>query len=196
MALIKCPECGREISDQADTCIYCGYPLKKKQETTIVTEKKPLQSHVIGYRTGAGSVMAIYIVGEILAVILTTIFIAMGVLYGVWGLLAFILVLSVFLLAVCTFGLIRIAINSSNTRNCIEYDANDSKLVLCTLYGREIRIDPKDYVELRDNFMTDNMLMFTYRLPSGSLKKVNLGPCADRESLRSKIKNVIDNLDK
>ena len=28
MALIKCPECGKEISDMATTCIYCGYPIK------------------------------------------------------------------------------------------------------------------------------------------------------------------------
>lgn len=27
MALIKCPECGKEVSDKAAACIYCGYPL-------------------------------------------------------------------------------------------------------------------------------------------------------------------------
>lgn len=30
MALIKCPECGNKISNQASTCIYCGYPLNQK----------------------------------------------------------------------------------------------------------------------------------------------------------------------
>ena len=29
MALIKCPECGREISDKSKQCIYCGYPLEE-----------------------------------------------------------------------------------------------------------------------------------------------------------------------
>ena len=28
MALIRCLECGREISDKSEKCIYCGYPLK------------------------------------------------------------------------------------------------------------------------------------------------------------------------
>ena len=28
MSLIKCPECKKEISDQAEKCIYCGYPIK------------------------------------------------------------------------------------------------------------------------------------------------------------------------
>jgi len=32
MALIKCPECGREISDKSEMCIHCGYPLNKKTE--------------------------------------------------------------------------------------------------------------------------------------------------------------------
>ena len=29
MALIKCPECGKEISDASAACIHCGYPLNK-----------------------------------------------------------------------------------------------------------------------------------------------------------------------
>ena len=31
MALINCPECGKEISDQVKNCPNCGYPLKKKK---------------------------------------------------------------------------------------------------------------------------------------------------------------------
>ena len=27
MALIKCPECGKEVSDKAQNCINCGFPL-------------------------------------------------------------------------------------------------------------------------------------------------------------------------
>jgi len=29
MAMIDCPECGRQVSDQADTCPACGHPLKR-----------------------------------------------------------------------------------------------------------------------------------------------------------------------
>ena len=28
MALIHCPECGKEVSDQATACVCCGYPLR------------------------------------------------------------------------------------------------------------------------------------------------------------------------
>lgn len=31
MALINCPECGKEISDQVSNCPNCGYPLKKNK---------------------------------------------------------------------------------------------------------------------------------------------------------------------
>lgn len=31
MALIKCPECGKEVSENAENCIHCGYPLSKPE---------------------------------------------------------------------------------------------------------------------------------------------------------------------
>lgn len=34
MALIKCPECGKEISDKAKACIHCGYPLENVDTRT------------------------------------------------------------------------------------------------------------------------------------------------------------------
>ena len=33
MALIKCPECGKEISDKSEKCIHCGFPLVKEKNT-------------------------------------------------------------------------------------------------------------------------------------------------------------------
>lgn len=50
MALIKCPECGKEISDKASACPNCAYPfgnnnyvvneLKKQSEYTMICRKK------------------------------------------------------------------------------------------------------------------------------------------------------------
>ncbi len=37
MALIKCPECGKEISDTAKNCIHCGYVLK--EETNVAPQQ-------------------------------------------------------------------------------------------------------------------------------------------------------------
>ena len=38
MALIKCPECGKEVSTEASVCPHCGYPLHQKQEKVIEAE--------------------------------------------------------------------------------------------------------------------------------------------------------------
>lgn len=44
MALIKCPECGKEISDKATACPNCGMPLKRGDrgtyDVTITREKQ------------------------------------------------------------------------------------------------------------------------------------------------------------
>ena len=32
MALINCPECGKQISDKAENCIHCGFPLQQQNK--------------------------------------------------------------------------------------------------------------------------------------------------------------------
>lgn len=46
MALIKCPECGKEISDKAPACIHCGCPIQP-QQTAYRTETPPTPEKVI-----------------------------------------------------------------------------------------------------------------------------------------------------
>ena len=40
MALIICPECGKEISDKAKCCIHCGYPLEEMQKAQQEQEER------------------------------------------------------------------------------------------------------------------------------------------------------------
>ena len=43
MALIKCPECGKEISDKAAACPNCGMPLRREDRGTydvVITREK------------------------------------------------------------------------------------------------------------------------------------------------------------
>lgn len=41
MALINCPECDKEVSDKANVCIHCGYPLNEfKSETILDSQSK------------------------------------------------------------------------------------------------------------------------------------------------------------
>ena len=51
MAIINCPECGKEISDRAETCIYCGYPLKEPMKEEALKKEvsgKELFKEVLG----------------------------------------------------------------------------------------------------------------------------------------------------
>lgn len=47
MALIKCPECGKEISDKSEKCIGCGFPieifLKNQEEEKVKKELETLE---------------------------------------------------------------------------------------------------------------------------------------------------------
>lgn len=68
MALIKCSECGNEMSDKAMACPKCGYPINSSNEVKLssVPERKPLDM---------GKVKKI---GIIVAIVLVVIFIVKG----------------------------------------------------------------------------------------------------------------------
>lgn len=48
MALIKCPECGREISDKAVACVNCGFPIRE-----FLAEQEAPKSETAGDVTGS-----------------------------------------------------------------------------------------------------------------------------------------------
>lgn len=56
MALIKCPECGKEISDKAPTCTHCGFPIERPMvgiPTTILFTISPIWGIILfAYITG------------------------------------------------------------------------------------------------------------------------------------------------
>lgn len=44
MSLIKCPECGKEISDKAVTCPQCGYPIGNEANSTSINKEEPIMA--------------------------------------------------------------------------------------------------------------------------------------------------------
>ena len=48
MALIKCSECGKEISDKSKSCIHCGYDLSNVEEFSNVIIKKEKHAKLKG----------------------------------------------------------------------------------------------------------------------------------------------------
>lgn len=44
MALIKCPDCGKEVSNRAANCIHCGYPLAVKEPNVSFNENNGIHN--------------------------------------------------------------------------------------------------------------------------------------------------------
>ena len=188
--LIECPECKKKISDQAKSCPYCGYPINETKEE--LKESKIRKSFTVAYRGDPGSIVSIitiigvfallFTIGGILLLALVDYLTPLGVfalIFGVWLDVTTIVYISYFVH------------NKQNmSHNCIEYDAEKDKLVLCTLYGEIIEIDVEDYLELKDNFFTDNMLLFTYKTKENKTKKVKLGYCSNRDEIRNNIRKI------
>jgi len=71
MALIKCNECGKEISDKATTCIHCGCP-KPKQKKEIEDYKNLIITNITKMNTKQklGGILAIVGLTILLLIIL------------------------------------------------------------------------------------------------------------------------------
>lgn len=53
MALMKCPECGREVSTAAPACPHCGYPINKQPERPVQYETTTVKIRCWGRSAGA-----------------------------------------------------------------------------------------------------------------------------------------------
>ena len=164
------------------------------------------ESFTIGYRSkDPGSIKNLVTVLLVLTIIISVVTIAAfigggllfskkpenaKVLFVIGGMFGFLTIVSIFVLI---YEKKAFKMNNALEDNCIEYDGENHKLVLTTIKGEKIVIDPLAYVELQDNYYTENRLMFTYKTEDGKLKKVNLGFCSNREQLRELINTVIMN---
>lgn len=50
MALIKCPECGKEISDKVKACPHCGFPLVEESAQMLPNLTNPQEVEVTGVK--------------------------------------------------------------------------------------------------------------------------------------------------
>ena len=101
-------------------------------------------------------------------------------------------ILGLILLVLSIYDFIFIGINAANKNECIVYDADRKLLILFTTTGKMVIIKPSDYLELRENFFTSNVLKFTYKAGYRKYKKVFLGYCANKEELRNNMRKVLN----
>ena len=59
MALIHCPECGREISDQAKACPGCGFPMDPQADETRRLAEARANDRVFLKKAGTGLLLVV-----------------------------------------------------------------------------------------------------------------------------------------
>jgi len=74
VALINCPECHREISDKAESCPHCGFPLEVELTQAVESGQQPqikAKSGIAdGVKIGAGMFIVLpLLIGAALLVI-------------------------------------------------------------------------------------------------------------------------------
>ena len=82
MALIKCEECGKEISDRAKACVHCGCPLEEKKEEKVQAPeveiiKSECDQRAIMIWLMAISILTLICILTIIGIVLLPIFIYM-----------------------------------------------------------------------------------------------------------------------
>ncbi len=179
MALIRCPECGKEISSTCAYCFHCGYRLK---------EGSPKKKEAIAYRSGTPGWLVFFCV---LDFFLSFLFLGAGILmmvyfsiepsfyiFPVLGILFFVLAFFLFLAPIIAF--VRIGQNSDLQDPCIAYDGEADTLILSSLKGKKIVISPRQYLDLSCGFFTDFFLIVYYLDSKGRKKKTRLGFTSNR----------------
>lgn len=68
MALVKCPECGREISSVAKFCPHCGFPMENKEVT--VADENLVSLYSFTLQKSCGNLVGLFIIVELLIAIL------------------------------------------------------------------------------------------------------------------------------
>ncbi len=74
MALISCPECSKQISDQSYSCPHCGYPMKQQKPDTPATPQffGNQKTEKASKQYGCGTFLLLLFIGFILYQCLTS----------------------------------------------------------------------------------------------------------------------------
>ena len=185
MALIKCPECGREISDTCEYCIHCGFKLKTPAKVEEKEEKTGVET--IAYRGSAGVLILFSIICLVFGLALSTVmsviivhrwFNSVSIVFYV-----ILLLIGFFYIGVGIYGFINIGRNASVKKPCIEFDNDKKKVIVYNLSGEKIEFKPSQFVSLKANMLgSDGYYIIRFSTSNGVVRKVKLGVRTDSDS--------------
>lgn len=158
--LIKCPECNRQVSDQAISCPHCGYPLKKDTNNEVKEENNETSNLVrIAERGGSrGYHVAIYILASFILVFGAVLnFISISLTFNNGNVIA-IIVLALLGEAFCALAVSTIIFlsvllgkNGRVARSLIYFDKEKEEFVFYNIDGKEYRLKKDTSFFVRDN---------------------------------------------
>ena len=185
MALIKCPECGREISDTCEYCIHCGFKLKTPAKVEEKEEKSGIE--IIAFRGSAGVLILLSIICIVFGLTAST-FMSTIILrrwYNSVSIVFYVIILLIglFYIGVGIYGFINIGRNASVKKPCIEFDNDRKKVIVYNLSGEKIEFKPSEFVSLKAHMLaTDGYYVIRFSTSNGVVRKVKLGVRTDSDS--------------
>ena len=174
MALIKCPECQREISDQAVSCPHCGFPLAKRQKETPKRDDIDFSSMEVllkrGINNGVGLGQGILAVLTVVVSIILTIYAVRYLSVEASVFLILIFGCASYAITMLIIMTIKMKHNSKFKHDNLYYDEKTHQFYIETWQFEIIAIPAKDRIVLNRNNWTfcENTLFHNG-------KKYNLG---------------------
>lgn len=185
MALIKCPECGKDVSDTCEQCIHCGFTLNrsKKTKTKKDTHKEPEVIAVRSRSGGIGGGILSLVVGGIMA------FLGFVLLFYYWPFMIMMIVGFIFI-ALGINNITEARKNNNNTYDCAYYDEQNAKVIIYSIAGEKYEISP-EYIT--DVYRPIGLLNLYVKFnDSGRMMKVDCGFC-ERSSV-AKFQSFVENI--
>ena len=143
MALVRCPECGKEISNQAKACIHCGYPLD-------LISTKAENKEVLLVSSGKASFAALIVFFVLFENIIAGIMIAVILSFNTGAIIFGTIFCSTFeVLETIAFvnGIITTARLRRSIGRRLEYDNSNNNLNFIDIYGRNRAIPIQNIIK-------------------------------------------------
>lgn len=165
MALIKCPECGQNVSSEAPTCPHCGYPIKQKE--TVIRKSNDTQKNNLYVLVPRIS----YSIGP-------------SIIFIILGLLTSIIIVGIVFIVLGISSIVELSQNNKNPRKCAYYDASANEIILVSYNGLVYRVNPYDIMDNSHPF--GDASMYVRIKKDGVIQKINCGVCLIQESVKFK----------
>ncbi len=165
MALIKCQECGKEVSSKAFACPNCGFPINKQNNQLSDIDKNSSRD------------LYVLVPRMTYSIAPSIVFIVLGALLS-WALIGIVFIV----LGICS--ICELNQNNKNPYCCAYYDASTQEIIIVSYNGLKYRVKPSDIIDNSHPFGDADMYV-KIRI-NNKYQRINCGVCLREESVQFK----------